>query len=109
MHKFRIEKVLVVDDEFRLRGLITVKDIQRRATIRTPPRFTERLLAGAAVGVGGDTETASKRWCRRRDVTWWTPPMAIRRACLTVSFGEKNFPNVQVIGGNIAPAMPRLR
>jgi IMP dehydrogenase len=57
LHKFRIEKVLVVDDAFRLRGLITVKDIQKaRDNPNACKDDHERLRVGAAVGVGGDTE-----------------------------------------------------
>lgn len=57
MHTHRIEKVLVVDDQFALRGLITVKDIQKaRDNPNAAKDADEQLLAGAAVGVGGDTE-----------------------------------------------------
>ena len=57
LHKHRIEKVLVVDDGFRLRGLITVKDIQKaRDNPNAAKDKHERLRVGAAVGVGGDTE-----------------------------------------------------
>jgi IMP dehydrogenase len=57
LHKFRIEKVLVVDDAFRLRGLITVKDIQKaRDNPNACKDDHERLRVGAAVGVAGDTE-----------------------------------------------------
>ena len=57
LHKHRIEKVLVVDDSFRLRGLITVKDIQKaRDNPNACKDDHERLRVGAAVGVGGDTE-----------------------------------------------------
>jgi IMP dehydrogenase len=57
LHKHRIEKVLVVDDAFRLRGLITVKDIQKaRDNPNACKDDRERLRVGAAVGVGGDTE-----------------------------------------------------
>jgi len=57
LHKFRIEKVLVVDDAFRLRGLITVKDIQKaRDNPNACKDDRERLRVGAAVGVTGDTE-----------------------------------------------------
>jgi len=57
LHKHRIEKVLVVNDGFELRGLITVKDIQKaRDNPNAAKDMAERLLAGAAVGVGGDTE-----------------------------------------------------
>ena len=57
LHKFRIEKILVVDDAFRLRGLITVKDIQKaRDNPNACKDDRERLRVGAAVCVGGDTE-----------------------------------------------------
>jgi IMP dehydrogenase len=57
LHKHRIEKVLVVDDAFRLKGLITVKDIQKaRDNPNACKDDRERLRVGAAVGVGGDTE-----------------------------------------------------
>src|SRR3546814_20895405 len=57
MHKHRIEKVLVVNEAFELRGLITVKDIQKARDNPNAAKDTdESLLVGAAVGVGGDTE-----------------------------------------------------
>ena len=57
LHKYRIEKVLVVDDAFRLRGLITVKDIQKaRDNPNSCKDDHERLRVGAAVGFGGDTQ-----------------------------------------------------
>src|SRR6478736_5333279 len=57
LHKHRIEKILVVDDAFRLKGLITVKDIQKaRDNPNACKDDRERLRVGAAVGVGGDTE-----------------------------------------------------
>ncbi|HSQ59343.1 MAG TPA: IMP dehydrogenase [Acidobacteriota bacterium] len=55
LHQHRIEKLLIVDDEFQLRGLITVKDIQKR--IRYPRSCKDhlgRLRVGAAIGVGQD-------------------------------------------------------
>ncbi|HEX7112033.1 MAG TPA: IMP dehydrogenase [Mizugakiibacter sp.] len=57
LHRNRIEKVLVVNDAFQLRGLITVKDIQKaRDNPHAAKDDHERLRVGAAVGVGGDTE-----------------------------------------------------
>ena len=58
MHKHRLERVLVVNDEFELRGLITVKDILKSiASIRMPARtISGRLRVGAAIGVGEGTE-----------------------------------------------------
>jgi len=57
LHKHRIEKVLVVNDAFELRGMITVKDIQKARDFPSACKDDEgRLLVGAAVGTGGDTE-----------------------------------------------------
>ena len=57
LHRHRIEKVLVVDDGFVLRGMITVKDIQKAEDYPIACKDAEgRLLAGAAVGTGSDTE-----------------------------------------------------
>ena len=57
LHEHRIEKVLVVNDNFELRGLVTVKDIQKSTDHPNAAKDSqERLLVAAAVGVGGDTE-----------------------------------------------------
>ncbi|MDH3280193.1 MAG: IMP dehydrogenase, partial [Gammaproteobacteria bacterium] len=57
LHKHRIEKVLVVDDEFNLKGLVTVKDIQKSTEHPNACRDASgRLLVGAAVGVSSDTD-----------------------------------------------------
>ncbi|MDX1345173.1 MAG: IMP dehydrogenase, partial [Sedimenticolaceae bacterium] len=56
LHQHRIEKVLVVNGDFKLRGLITVKDIQKASDYPNACRDSqERLRAGAAVGVGEGT------------------------------------------------------
>ncbi len=58
IHEHRIEKVLIVDDQYRLKGMITVKDIMKK--IQYPHAAKDergRLRAAAAVGVGDDTET----------------------------------------------------
>jgi IMP dehydrogenase len=57
LHKFRIEKVLVVNDDFQLRGLITVKDIQKASEYPNACKDSQgRLRVGAAVGTGEGTE-----------------------------------------------------
>ena len=57
LHKHRIEKVLVVNDNFELRGMITVRDIQRASDNPNACKDAqERLRVGAAVGTGADTE-----------------------------------------------------
>jgi len=57
LHKYRIEKVLVVNDNFELRGLITVKDIQKAEDYPDACKDDQgHLRVGAAVSTGGDTE-----------------------------------------------------
>ena len=105
LHKHRIEKVLVVNDNFELRGLITVKDIQKSSDLPNAAKDSqERLLVAAAVGVGGDTEeriaalVERRRRCDRGRYRAWP----YRAACLTGSAGSSaNFPDVQVMGGNV--------
>ena len=104
MHKHRIEKVLVVDDEFSLRGLITVKDIQKaRDNPNAAKDADEQLLAGAAVGVGGDTEARVEALAAAGiDVIVVDTAHGHAQGVLDrVKWVKKNFPNVQVIGGNI--------
>src|SRR3546814_11467982 len=68
MHKHRIEKVLVVNEAFELRGLITVKDIQKARDNPNDANDTdESLLVGVAVGVGGDTEDMEGGRSTRRE------------------------------------------
>ena len=56
LHRHRVEKLLVVDDQFNLKGLITVKDIQKKLEVSpAPPRIRQgRLRVGAAIGATGD-------------------------------------------------------
>ena len=62
LHKHRIEKVLVVNDAFELRGLITVKDIQKKSGSPNAAYDDEQLLVGAAVGVAAMPTTVSSCW-----------------------------------------------
>src|SRR5688572_8745364 len=104
MHKHRIEKVLVVDEGFRLRGLITVKDIQKaRDNPFAAKDADEQLLAGAAVGVGSDTEARIEALVQAGiDVIVVDTAHGHAQGVLDrVSWVKKHFPNVQVIGGNI--------
>ena len=104
MHKYRIEKVLVVDDSFALRGLITVKDIQKaRDNPYAAKDADEQLLAGAAVGVGGDTEARIEALVAAGvdvvvvDTAHGHSQGVIER----VAWVKKTYPKLQVIGGNI--------
>jgi IMP dehydrogenase len=104
MHKHRIEKVLVVDDAFALRGLITVKDIQKaRDNPYAAKDADEQLLAGAAVGVAGDTEARVEALVAAGiDVIVVDTAHGHSQGVLErVAWVKKRFPQVQVIGGNI--------
>jgi len=104
MHKHRIEKVLVVDDQFALRGLITVKDIQKaRDNPNAAKDAEEQLLVGAAVGVGGGTEDrVSLLVAAGVDVIVVDSAHGHSQGVLDrVAWVKKHFPSVQVIGGNI--------
>ena len=104
MHKHRIEKVLVVDDSFALRGLITVKDIQKaRDNPNAAKDADEQLLVGAAVGVGGDTEARIEALAAAGvDVVVVDTAHGHSQGVLDrVKWVKKHFPQLQVIGGNI--------
>ena len=104
LHRHRIEKVLVVNDNFDLRGLITVKDIQKSSDFPNAAKDSrERLLAAAAVGVGGDTlERVTLLVEANVDVIIVDTAHGHTRGVLDrVSWVKKNFPEVQVIGGNV--------
>jgi len=104
LHKHRIEKVLVVNDAFQLRGLITVKDIQKaRDNPNAAKDKEEQLLVGAAVGVGGDTEARVEALIAAGvDVIVVDTAHGHSQGVLDrVAWVKKNFPEVDVIGGNI--------
>ncbi|TDR40694.1 inosine-5'-monophosphate dehydrogenase [Tahibacter aquaticus] len=104
LHRHRIEKVLVVDDGFRLRGLITVKDIQKARDNPNAAKDThERLRVGAAVGVGGDTEERIAALVEAGvDVIVVDTAHGHSQGVLDrVAWVKRNFPDLQVIGGNI--------
>jgi IMP dehydrogenase len=104
MHKHRIEKVLVVGDGFALRGLITVKDIQKaRDNPNAAKDADEQLLAGAAVGVGGDTEARIEALVAAGiDVIVVDTAHGHAQGVLDrIKWVKTKFPTVQVIGGNI--------
>ncbi|HHO67914.1 MAG TPA: IMP dehydrogenase [Gammaproteobacteria bacterium] len=107
LHKYRIEKVLVVDDDFRLRGLITVKDIQKASDKPNACKDDQgRLRVGAAVGVGAGTDERVEALVEAEvDVIVVDTAHGHSQGVLDrVAWVKKNFPQVQVIGGNIATA-----
>ncbi|HLM53414.1 MAG TPA: IMP dehydrogenase [Pseudoxanthomonas sp.] len=104
LHRHRIEKVLVVNDRFALRGLITVKDIQKARDYPDSAKDAqERLLVGAALGVGGDTEERVEALVAAGvDVVIVDTAHGHSQGVLDrVAWIKKRFGNLQVIGGNI--------
>lgn len=107
LHKYRIEKVLVVNDDFHLRGLITVKDIQKaKDNPYACKDEQERLRVGAAVGTGeGTEERVAALVAAGVDVIIVDTAHGHSQGVLDrVRWVKQNFPQVQVIGGNIATA-----
>ena len=104
LHKHRIERVLVVNDDFHLRGMITVKDIQKSTDFPNACKDEEgRLRVGAAVGTGEGTEERVEALVNAGvDVVVVDTAHGHSQAVLDrVAWVKKNY-DVQVIGGNIA-------
>ncbi|MBU6416606.1 MAG: IMP dehydrogenase [Xanthomonadaceae bacterium] len=107
LHKHRIEKVLVVNDAFELRGLITVKDIQKaHDNPHSAKDSHERLRVGAAVGVGGDTEKRVAALAEAGvDVIVVDTAHGHSQGVIDrVEWIRKNYPGLQMIAGNIVTA-----
>ena len=105
MHQHRVERVLVVDDAFHLCGLMTVKDIIKAGEHPNAAKDGHgRLLAGAAVGVGGDTEQRIEMLVDAGvDVLVVDTAHGHSEGVLSrVEWVKKHYPELQVIGGNIA-------
>ncbi|MBU0790515.1 MAG: IMP dehydrogenase [Polycyclovorans sp.] len=105
LHKHRIEKVLVINDAFALRGMITVKDIQKSTDHPLACKDSEgRLRVGAAVGTGGDTDERIERLVEAGvDVIVVDTAHGHSQGVLDrVRWVKAHYPQVQVIGGNIA-------
>jgi len=105
MHKHRLERVLVVNDNFELRGLMTVKDIIK--TTENPNASKDehgKLRVGAAVGVGeGTDERVEKLVAAGVDVIIVDTAHGHTAGVLDrVRWIKKHYPQLQVIGGNIA-------
>ncbi|MEH6498712.1 MAG: IMP dehydrogenase [Pseudoalteromonas distincta] len=107
LHRHRIEKVLIVDDQFGLQGMMTVKDIEKA---RAYPNATKddqgRLLVGAAVGTGADTpERIAALAAAGVDVVVVDTAHGHSRGVIDrVRWVKENYPDIQVVGGNIATA-----
>ena len=105
MHKHRLERVLVINDAWELRGLMTVKDIQKSTDhpLACKDEFG-RLRAGAAVGVGEGTEERVAALAEAGvDVIVVDTAHGHSQGVLKrVEWVKKNYPQIEVIGGNIA-------
>ena len=107
LHKHRIEKVLVINDRFQLRGMITVKDIQKSSDYPIACKDEwGRLRVGAAVGTGGDTEdrVAALVGADIDVIVVDTAHGHSRNVLDRVRWIKDRYPKVQVVGGNIATA-----
>jgi len=105
MSQHRLERVLVVNDHFELRGLITVKDILKATEHPNACKDSEgKLRVGAAVGVGPDNDERIELLVRAGvDVIVVDTAHGHSQGVLDrVKWVKKTFPHVQVIGGNIA-------
>jgi IMP dehydrogenase len=107
MHKNRLERVLVVNDDFELRGLMTVKDILKSSEHPLAAKDDQgHLRVGAAIGVGEGTEERAALLAEAGvdvivvDTAHGHSEGVLKR----VQWVKKNFPQVDVIGGNIATA-----
>jgi len=107
MNKHRLERVLVVNDAFELRGLITVKDILKATEHPNACKDSEgKLRVGAAVGVGPDNHERVELLVKAGvDVIVVDTAHGHSQGVLDrVKWVKKNYPQLQVIGGNIATA-----
>lgn len=107
LRKHRIEKILVVDDAFKLRGMMTVKDMSKAKSHPNAAKDDQgRLIVGAAVGTGPETpERVEALVDAGVDVVIVDTAHGHSQGVIDrVSWVKKTFPQVQVIGGNIATA-----
>jgi IMP dehydrogenase len=105
LHRYRVEKLLVVDDQYNLKGLITVKDIQKKLKYPNAAKDDQgRLLCGSAIGATGDfLERAQELVARKVDVlaidTAHGHSSRVMEAVRTI---KRLLPNIQLVVGNVA-------
>jgi IMP dehydrogenase len=105
LHQHRIEKLLVVNDQYELKGLITVKDIQKKLKYPNAAKDTQgRLRVAAAIGATGDFLERAAEMIRNR-----VDALAIdsahghsSRVLDAIKLIKKNFPDIDLMAGNIA-------
>jgi IMP dehydrogenase len=107
MHQYRLERVLVVNRKFELRGLVTVKDILKSTEHPNACKDSQgRLRVGAAIGVGEGTEERAEALVEAgADVIVVDTAHGHSKNVLDrVRWVKRRFPKTQVVGGNIATA-----
>jgi IMP dehydrogenase len=105
LHQHRIEKLLLVDDDFQLRGLITVKDIEKKIQYPNASKDARgRLRVGAAVGVGADWEERVDALVRAGAdmITVDTAHGHSKNVLDTVQQIRRRYPDIDLAGGNVA-------
>ncbi len=111
LHKHRLERLLVIGDDFELKGLITVKDIQKSSDHPLACKDSKgRLRVGAAVGVGDGTDEriAALVEAGVDAIVVDTAHGHSQGVLDRVQWAKTHYPNLQVIGGNIATASAAL-
>ncbi|MEL6214491.1 MAG: IMP dehydrogenase, partial [Pseudomonadota bacterium] len=107
LHKHRIEKVLVVDDSFQLKGMITAKDFQKATDFpRACKDVRGALRVGAAVGTGGDTEErVAQLMAAGADVLVVDTSHGYSKGVLDrVAWIRQHYPDAQIVAGDIVTA-----
>ena len=105
LHHHRIEKVLVVDDDFKLKGMITAKDFQKASDFPLAAKDQNgALLVGAAVGVGEESYTRIEQLHEAGAdvIVIDTAHGHTNRVISIVKSTKKKYPDMQLIAGNIA-------
>ncbi|MFO1288133.1 MAG: IMP dehydrogenase [Rubrivivax sp.] len=111
MHKHKLERVLVVNEAFELRGLMTVKDITKQTTFPSAARDGQgKLRVGAAVGVGEGTEERVELLAKAGvDVLVVDTAHGHSQGVTDrVRWVKRHYPQIEVIGGNIASGAAAL-
>lgn len=107
LHEHRLERLLVVDDDFNLKGMITVKDMAKSSSHPNASKDSNgRLMVGAAVGTGADTKDRVEALVKAGvDVIIVDTAHGHSQGVLDrVKWVKETYPQVDVIGGNIATA-----
>lgn len=111
LHEHRLERLLVVDDAFNLKGMITVKDMAKKSSHPNASKDSNgRLIVGAAVGTGADTEDRVDALVKAGvDVVIVDTAHGHSQGVLDrVKWVKETYPQIDVIGGNIATAEAAL-